>query len=173
MRRKLAPAIVILGLLGSSLAFMAPANAILGLSQCEKVHKEVKAIEKKFFSDYKGIRTNLVQGYQSVTPALTSSSVVLIATIRTNDPIPKIWKIGFNNPKCFSNTQILQIKTMKNKTISNYFDYMPEIIYSPSAKCVKLYKNGKKYDQSTSELCITSRVQKWMPIAEYKSIYSY
>lgn len=169
MKTKLATAVVVIGLLASSVY---PASAIFGLSKCEKVHKEVRAIEKKFFSDYKNIRTELVKGYESVI-ALTPSSIVSITTIRGNDPIPKIWKVGLNNQKCFTNSQYLQIKSMKNKTISNYFDYMSDYIYSPSAKCVKLYRNGKQYDQKTSEVCITSRVQKWIPIAEYKSIYLY
>jgi hypothetical protein len=170
MKRNLASALVAIGLLASS---MPPASAVLGLSKCEKVHKEVKAIEKKFLSDYRSIRANAVDDEGTSVLALTSESIVLIATIRTNDPIPKIWKIGFNNPKCFTNTQNLQIKSMKDKTISNYFDYTSWNTYSSSAKCKKLYANGKKYDQTTSKMCITSRIQKWLPIAEYKSIYSY
>ena len=170
MKTKLATAVVVMGLFASS---MAPASAVFGLSKCEKVHKEVKAIEKKFLSDYRSIRANAVDDDGTSVLALTSESIITIATIRTNDPIPKIWKIGFNNPKCFTNTQNLQIKSMKNKTISNYFDYTPWNTYSSSTKCKNLYANGKKYDQSTSKICITSRVQKWLPIAEYKSVYSY
>ena len=173
MRTKLASGIVILGLFGSSMASTAPASAVLGLSKCEKVHKEVKTIESKFLSDYRNIRANPVDDDGTSVLALTPASIVLIAKIRTNDPIPKIWKIGFNNPKCFTNTQNLQIKSMKNKTISNYFDYTPWNTYSSSAKCKNLYANGKRYDQSTSKICITSRVQKWLPIMEYKSIYLY
>jgi hypothetical protein len=170
MKRKLVSAGVAIGLLVAS---MAPASAILGLSKCEKVHKEVKTIEKKFLSDYRGIRANAVDDDGTSVLALTPASILLIATIRTNDPIPKIWKIGFNNPKCFTNTQNLQIKSMKNKTISNYFDYTPWNTYSSSAKCKNLYANGRRFDESTSKMCISSRIQKWIPIMEYKSIYSY
>lgn len=170
MKRTLASVLLVMGLLASPIA---PANAVLGFSKCEKAHKEVKAIETKFLRDYRSIRANPVADDGTSVLALTSASLVVISTIRTNDPIPKIWKIGFNNPKCFTNTQNLQIKSMKNKTISNYFDYTPWNTYSSSPQCKKLYANGKRFDESTSKMCITSRIQKWIPIMEYKSIYTY
>jgi hypothetical protein len=170
MRSKLVTAVFIVGLLAST---MTPTHAIFGWSQCEKVHKQVKALDNGFIAGWNGIRSTEVESYPWPAMVLTGSSILLIEKIRANDPIPKIWKIGYNNPKCFTNTQNLQIKTMKNKTMSSYFDYNPVEIYSRSAKCVKLYKQGKQYDQEATENCITSRGQRLWLGEEPKSIYSY
>jgi hypothetical protein len=46
MRTKLASAIVVLGLFGSSTASIVPASAVFGLSKCEKIKKEITSEEK-------------------------------------------------------------------------------------------------------------------------------
>jgi len=46
MRTKLASAIVILGLFGSSTASIVPASAVFGLSKCEKIKKQITSEEK-------------------------------------------------------------------------------------------------------------------------------
>ena len=170
MRSKLVATVFILGLLAST---MPPTHAIFGWSKCEKVHKQVKALDNRFISGWNSIRSTEVDSYPWPAMVLTASSIALIEKIRANDPIPKIWKIGYNNPKCFTNSQYLQIKTMKNKTMSSYFDYNPVEIYSRSAKCVKLYKQGKQYDQEATENCITLRGQRLWLGEEPKSIYTY
>lgn len=170
MRKKLTSALIVIGLLASPLA---PANAIFGLSKCEKVKKEMKTIENALFTDYKRIRAYPVKDSEDYVLELTPQSLKLIEKIKNNDPIPKVWKLGLNNPKCFTNTQNIQIKTLQNKSIKDYFDWTVASVFSSSAKCKSLYANGKKYDQKTFDLCYKSNINKWAPIQEYKSIYSY
>jgi len=54
MKRKLASALIVTGLLGFS---MTPANAVFGLSKCEKVKKEMLTLVKQML----GVRN--YQGY--------------------------------------------------------------------------------------------------------------
>ena len=167
MRTKLALAVVVIGLLVTSIA---PASALFGLSKCEKVNKEVKNIETKFFTDYKSIRANPIKDGKTDVLALTPQSIKIIDQIKNNDPIPKIWKITFNNPKCFTNTQNIQIKTMNNKLIKNYFDYKP--FFSSKPGCFSL-QIGLIKDKKALEKCSLPKVMVWTPTTEYKSIYSY
>ncbi len=170
MERKLPSVFIALCLFASSTASVAPANAIFGLSKCEKVRKEVRTIETKFFSDYKSIRANPIKDGENDVLALTTQSVKVIDQIKNNDPIPKIWKIGFNNPKCFTNTQNIQIKNMTNKLITNYFDY--KAFFSSKPGCFSL-QIGLIKDEKALEKCSQPKVMVWKPITEYKSIYSY
>ena len=159
--------------MGLLVAPMTPASAVLGFSKCEKVQKEMRTIESQFFTEYKKIRAYPVKNSEDYVLELSPQSLKLIEKIKNNDPIPKIWKLGFNNPKCFSNTQKIQIKSLRNKTITNFFDWTLTSIWSNDPKCKTLYSNGKRYEQRTNDLCFKSNVYKWTPIAEYKSIYSY
>jgi hypothetical protein len=169
MRAKLVSVAVVAGIF-ASMASIAPAMALFGLSKCEKVHKEVKNIEAKFFADYKSIRANPIKDGKNDVLALTTKSVRIIDQIKNNDPIPKIWKIGFNNPKCFTNTQNIQIKNMTNKLVTNYFGYKP--FFSSSSKCIGL-RLGLIEDKKELEKCSIPKVMVWTPTTEYKSIYSY
>jgi len=170
MRIKLASAIVAMGLLASSLTSVAPANALFGLSKCEKVHKEMKTIENQFLADYKKIRAYPIKDGKVDVLVLTPQSVNLIQQVMKNDPIPRIWKTGFNNPKCFTNSQNIQIKNIGNCAVTNYFYFQP--FYSTSSKCTAL-RIGLLKDKKAMESCSKPRVQVWMPVTEYKSIYSY
>ncbi len=170
MKRNIAASFLVFGLMALSIT---PANAVFGLSKCEKVHKEMKSIEGKFLADYKKIRAYAVDDNGTSVLSLSKASVAIIEKLKNQDPIPKIWKLAFNNPSCFSNSQNIQVKNLSNKTITNYFDWVSWQVYSSTPKCKSLYANGKKYDQATSGLCIKSTIQKWAPVAEYRSIYSY
>jgi hypothetical protein len=170
MRIKIASAIVAMSLLASTMASVAPANAIFGLSKCEKVHKEMKSIENRFLADSKKIRAYPIKDGTVDVLVLTPKSVNLIQQIVNDDPIPRIWKIGFNNPKCFTNTQNIQIKNIGNGVVTNYFYFEP--FYSTSSKCTAL-RIGLIKDKKAEESCSKPRVQVWRPVKEYKSIYSY
>ena len=65
MKKKLASALVVIGLLASSVA---PASAIFGLSKCEKVKKQVLAwqkIEKPMIQDWDNYSGNYFYKWES------------------------------------------------------------------------------------------------------------
>ena len=127
MRTKLASAILIVGLIGSSIASTAPASAVFGLSKCEKVKKELLVLEKQIMDVRdKGLGYNYEQVYFKEKQTIwepTPETVKMLKRVVSNDPIPKIWKLATNNPKCFTNTQNMQVKLMANYTYENYFSY--------------------------------------------------
>ncbi len=89
---------------------MAPANAIFGLSTCEKVKKQVLAYEERideisnYWRSYKGefIPRALGKKFKSQSNP-------------KNDVVIKLTKIQFNNPKCFTRTQNEQINARKSE----------------------------------------------------------
>lgn len=112
-------------LIGMCLVFSmntpAPANAIFGLSKCEKVQKQVISIEKDinskldYLKDFEGkvLRGKPLSVYMSVNNHVTYSKFK-----------DKLWKIGYNNPKCFTNTQKLLIKKLPKNEDQLFSDYM-------------------------------------------------
>jgi hypothetical protein len=149
MRTKLASALVVMGLLASS---MAPANAILGLSQCEKVKKDMLSLEKQILDVHdKGLGYTYEQVYFKEKQKIwepTAKTAKMFRQVIANDPIPKIWKLATNNPKCFTNTQNMQIKKLENFTYKNYFDYpVNETKFKNTGECRTLLENNEySYD---------------------------
>ena len=100
MKRKLASALVVIGLLGSS---MAPADAALGLSKCEKVKKQVLKYEKtevslkKTISPFAG-KSNMIfsiaqnKSYYSTMKKFVAFEVTYLQYM-------------YNNSKCFTRSQ--------------------------------------------------------------------
>ena len=113
MKRRLASALIVICLLGSSIS---PASAAFGLSKCEKVKKEMLTLEKQILDvrNYQGYTyTQVVFRMESKIWEPTAKAVKMYKQLMANDPIPKIWKLATNNPKCFTNTQNMQI--VKNR----------------------------------------------------------
>jgi hypothetical protein len=110
MRLKLASSLLVMGLLASS---MAPANAIFGLSKCEKVKKQVESLQKEinanstFWDSYTGKYIP-----DSLIPKL------LKFEDKSTDPIVMLTKLAYNNPKCFTRTQNEEIEGRKQREYS-------------------------------------------------------
>jgi hypothetical protein len=116
MRTKLASAIVILGLLGSSIT---PANAIFGLSRCEKATKSILAEEKIGFESWK-YYAQLVANHNSDSK-WTRSIAQAIAEVYKSDK--SVWLIAQKNAKCYTPAQNAEIRrqiSLTDKEILHY-----------------------------------------------------
>ena len=128
MRRKLASALVVMGLLASS---MAPANAILGLSQCEKVKKQIlnyekqeKPLAQKWVPANGQLHSRFTLEQNKVFFNLHKSIVKLEV---------KMYTLEKNNPKCFTITQNEYINRVYPlwKDWENYYKSTPRYVYQP------------------------------------------
>lgn len=187
MRRLIATAIVVMTLFGTSIS---PSHAIFGLSKCEKVKKEISVLEKQMTDVHeKGLGYTYEQTYFKEKQKIwepDSATVKMFKKVIANDPIPKIWKLATNNPKCFTNTQKMHIKEMQNLTYSNYFTYPNGITkYKNSGECKTLMENNSytydkykfftpdkltKYILTECNLGIVDTISTKML---YKSVYEY
>ena len=173
MKRKLASALVVMGLLASS---MAPASAIFGLSKCEKAKSQITSLENKMSKYLNNVRgdyyTNNIRGFDEKIFVLTVSGVRNVDLLTKLDPIPTIWKVSYNNPKCFSNTQQLRIKELAKLTTLNIASYKIEPKYTYSKYCEGagswVFPNKKKVAE-----CFIADVKVIASYMEYKTIYSY
>lgn len=159
-----------------SLSSTVPANAIFGLSKCEKVKAQITTLETKMSKYLNNVRgdyyTNNIRGYDEKRFILTTSGARNIDLLAKLDPIPTIWKVAYNNPKCFSNTQQLRIKELEKLTTVNIASYRTDQKYTYSKYCLGadslVFPNEKKMAE-----CFISDVKVVVSYMEYKSIYKY
>lgn len=188
MKRKLTSALIAIGLMASS---MAPANAIFGLSKCEKVKNEILVLEKQIKDvPLKALGTTYEQVYFKRKVNIwepTPETIKMMKKVINNDPIPKIWKLATNNPKCFTNTQKMRIKEMKNLSYQEYFAFpIHTEKYKNSGECKFLMENNNwerrdsrdvltpsKKTQSIKEKCFLTFAESAAFYTAYESIYNY
>lgn len=165
--RKLLPPLLILGLLIP----IQPASAIFGLSKCEKVKKEMLKIE----SDLVGLRQRGV-GTINYKPEVLGDDIwvpdvktlSITQKVISNDPLPKIWKLGTNNPKCYTNTQKLRIKQINNLSIRDYVVFTYESTIKQSGECKK-YPSSPPYRPPFNEFGLpNAHIAGGLPIAVTK-----
>ena len=188
MRRLLATAIVVMTLFGTSIS---PSHAVFGLSKCEKVKKDILGLEKQIKDvPLKALGVTYEQVYFTSKQKIwepTPETVKLMKKVIGNDPIPKIWKLATNNPKCFSNTQKMRIKEMKDITYQTYFAFPINIEkYKNTGECKFLMENNKweprdsryvftpsKKTQNIKEKCSSGFAETVYFYTAYESIYTY
>jgi hypothetical protein len=158
MQRKLASAIVIVGLLASS---MTPANAILGLSKCEKVKKQVLSLESEI--NKQSIYWN---GKKS-----QKADLKLIPQLEAYDSsnlVGALWKLEYNNPKCFTRTQNIEIEARKNLKTGDLVNWYIKKITKNTKKC-------KSVDQlfSPTPDCILKKELQINAVYSLPTIYGY
>jgi|GEM_PF-3299056 len=176
--RKLLPLLLILGLITP----IQTANAIFGLSKCEKVKKEMLNLESNLVGLRKrGLGTiykQVVFGKKNdvwVPDAKTLSEAQKLIAI---DPLPKIWKLGFNNPKCFTNTQKLHIDQINKMSIKDHIEITRIKIYSQIPACKKFVEGDSgyldwNYYLEWGEKCFLREAKSINYFTDYKSIYNY
>jgi hypothetical protein len=103
MKTKIASAIVILSLLGSSLASMTPANAIFGLSKCEKVKKQIISYEKREVTLSRQVSPFAGQLASKFT--LTQNRSYFLKMKEYINFEFTYLKYAYNNSKCFTRSQ--------------------------------------------------------------------
>lgn len=179
--RKVA-ALLSIGLVVGLVLAPSNANAIFGLSQCEKVKKEISSLEKITLQYLKRVLgsyyTNPVQ-YPSLSFidgekffVLTDDAVKAIDSLSKLDPIPKIWKISYNNQKCFTNTQKLRITELRGFSSIDFASYRDETKYQRSMDCQGAGAYVKP-DKVKDERCFISKVKRLVNYAQYQSIYKF
>jgi hypothetical protein len=159
-----------------SLSSAVPAQAIFGLSKCEKVKSQISSLESKISKYFNNVRgnyhTNNIRGFDEEIFILNDLGIRNIDLMTKLDPIPTIWKVAYNNPKCFTNSQKLRISELKNLTTYGYLSYQTEQKYTYSKYCEGagswVLPNKKKVAE-----CLISDVKVLDNYTEYKSIYKY
>lgn len=142
-----------------SVTFLLPTNVAFGLSKCEQVKKNVLSIEKSFnasinnFKIFSGkkVSGSIVESYQNF--------------IRI-DYAKRLWKIGTNNPECFSNTQKIYIKKLGKYNYSELIN-LQQTKYSKKTKvCI-----DDVYKALYSEGCIKEQYFVLTYVKNWKSLY--
>lgn len=159
-----------------SLSSTVPAKAIFGWSKCEKVKAEITNLETKMSKYLNNVRgdyyTNNIRGFDEKIFVLSTNGVKNVDLLAKLNPIPTIWKVSYNNPKCFSNTQQLRIKELESLSTANLASYRTEKTYTYSKYCEGagswVFPNKKKVAE-----CFISDVKVIVNYMEYKSIYKY
>ena len=178
--KKLLPLILILGFMFP----IQPANAIFGLSKCEKVKKEMMALEKPLIGLREKILGNIykqnLHGKREELWVPLEKDKVIARKVMRSDPLPKIWKLATNNAKCFTVTQNMQIKQGDYKT-KNFIEFIFVGKYDQTGECLKwlatpplITWDRKKYAafvKKDSE-CFLASVES-IQFSDYQSIYSY
>lgn len=164
--------------LGMAVPFTAPAHAIFGLSKCEKVKKEVNSLEREYFEVRKGLRgkdyTYTFKGRSFTFFIPTEKSIKSIDKLIANDPLPKIWKVATNNPKCFTNTQNMQVSKMQNSFIADFLNHGMHVKYRNDELCKTLLSEPGPYSSSENiSKCSLGDMPYIFPDYTYKSIYTY
>ena len=159
-----------------SLSSTAPADAIFGLSKCEKVKTQIISLEDKMSKYLNKVlgqyHTNNIEGYDEKIFVLTADGVRNIDLLYKLNPVPTIWKVSYNNPKCFSNTQKLRIKELEKLTTAHFASYGTEQKYTYSKYCKGAGSWAFPNEKKVAE-CFISDVKIIINYNEYKSIYSY
>lgn len=98
------------------------ANAILGLGKCDKVKKEMLKREAVISKSIK-----LLTKYVGTSLPISSSTGYLIEkTFWTEErELQAAWKLGTNNPKCFTNTQNMVIADKDQWRANSYVVVTP------------------------------------------------
>lgn len=119
MKTKLATAVVAIGLLASS---MAPANAILGLSQCEKVKKQITNEEKIGVLLHKKYaeQRKIVLRMSSPTFNNLSSAMSWLPDVYDSDL--RIYNMVDKNSSCFTSKQVARARSEARSAKKNISD---------------------------------------------------
>ena len=94
-------------------------EAIFGLSKCEKIKKEIIYLET-----YLKKQISLWDKYSMNELNKTQEKKFKQFVLRGNIDLRSIFKLSYNNPKCFTNTQNLRIAETQKETISNYISFI-------------------------------------------------
>jgi hypothetical protein len=125
MKRKLASAIVVFGLLASS---MTPASAVFGLSKCEKVKKQVLSLESE-------LNAQINYWNRKISQQADPKLIPKLEAFDSANLVGELWKLQYNNPKCFTRTQNIEIKARKNLSTRNFVLWYVSNIRKNTKKC--------------------------------------
>ena len=125
MKRNLASAIAVIGLLAASIS---PANAVFGLSKCEKVKKQVLSLESE-------INKEIIYWNGRISQQADPKLIPKLEAFESANLVGELWKVQYNNPKCFTRTQNIEIKARKNWKTGNFVLWYVSNIRKNTKKC--------------------------------------
>ena len=114
MRIKLTSVLIVMGLLSSS---MAPASAVFGLSQCEKVKKQILSYEKQEVALNRGVSSFAGQLAYNFTINQNRSNYLKMKNFASFELT--YLRYAYNNSKCFTRSQ--------NEFINSSYKYAQDI----------------------------------------------
>jgi hypothetical protein len=82
---------------------LAPSQAVFGLGTCEKIKNEITAIEKK-------INKEIAYWNSHLNEAMSQQMLSRRENFENQKYPYQVWKVAYNNPKCFSRTQNIEIE---------------------------------------------------------------
>jgi hypothetical protein len=110
---------------------MTPANAILGLSKCEKVKKQVLSLESELNKQI--VYWSGKKSQQADVKLIPKLEAFVAANL-----VGELWKLEYNNPKCFTRTQNIEIKARKNWQPGNFVSWYVNTVPKNIKKCQTL-----------------------------------
>ena len=141
MRTKLASALVVMGLLGSS---MTPASAVFGLSKCEKVKKAILNEEKISIILYDLAKKYKDSAVQDNSVTWGEYSKVFSQDILGRESDIKVFNLMIKNSSCFSAETNASIRNLKQANQA-YTKQMRSIIDETIKKGISNYVDVKLF----------------------------
>ena len=133
MKRVLLSAFLVLAM---TFPLVTPAQAIFGLSTCEKVKKQVHSYEEQIDA-----RSTYWSKYLNKT--IPRSLVPLFDKQRSpeNDLLVKLNKLQYNNPQCFTRTQNEQIiARKKNWDFNDFVEFDRNTVLRQTKECQTIWE---------------------------------
>jgi hypothetical protein len=158
MKKRLTAGLLVIGLSALSLT---PANAIFGLSNCEKVKKQVISLESKINK----------QSVYWIGKKSQRADLNLIPQLEAYDSanlVGELWKLEYNNPKCFTRTQNIEINARKNLNTGDLVSWYIKIVRKNTKKCQSVEQLF-----STSKDCILRKELQISEVYSLKTIYGF
>lgn len=138
--------------------FMFPTNTASALSKCEKVKNDVLNVEKAINSS--------INNFKPFSNRKVPKSVVdSYQTFVRLDYAKQVWKIGTNNPICFSNTQKKYIKKLENYNYSELISILQTRYSKDSKICTEdVYKALYSEECVKEQYAVLTYVSNWTSI---------
>ncbi len=90
---------------------------------CNSVKSSILTIEKKILNEIKYFQSLPTDLDGNIIIELGSSDDARLKKFTKGTSLYGVWKLGTNNPKCFTNTQKIALKNPKFKVSESYLDW--------------------------------------------------
>ena len=114
-----------MGLLASS---MTPASAVFGLTKCEKVKKQVLRLESE-------LNAQINYWNRKISQQADPKLIPKLQAFDSANLVSEVWKVQYNNPKCFTRTQNIEIEARKNLTTRDLVLWFVNNVNKNTKKC--------------------------------------
>lgn len=158
MKRFLVTVVVVMSLLASA---QTPANAIFGLSKCEKVKKQVLSLESE-------VNEQSLYWYGKKSQKADLKLIPQLEAYDAANLVGELWKLQYNNPKCFTRTQNIEIKARKNLKTDNLVSWYVRTVRKDVKKC----QTWQQAVSTTSD-CILRKELQINGVYSLPTIYEY